>query len=93
MVTHTAGFQLHRHLVGFLKMSFQAFTPTKSSSQRFGEMVKFTLRLMTNVTISISTSQTFHSLVAIFSLRPPMAFHLTAHTRACSSYDVVLMSM
>ena len=35
--------------------------------------VNFTLPFMTNVTISISTSQIFRSWVAIFQPRPPMA--------------------
>ena len=40
---------------------------------RSGGTVNFTLPLMTNVTISISTSQIFRSWVAIFQPRPPMA--------------------
>ena len=40
---------------------------------RSGGMVNFTLPFMTNVTISISTSQIFRSWVAIFPPRPPMA--------------------
>ena len=40
---------------------------------RSGETVNFTLPFMTNVTISISTSQIFRSWVAIFQPRPPMA--------------------
>ena len=38
-----------------------------------GGTVNFTLPFMTNVTISISTSQLFRSRVAIFQPRPPMA--------------------
>ena len=41
---------------------------------RSGGTVKFTLPFMTNVTISISTSQILRSWVAIFQSRPPMAF-------------------
>ena len=37
-----------------------------------GGTVNFTLPFMTNVTISISTSQMFRSWVAIFQPRPPM---------------------
>ena len=40
---------------------------------RSGGTVNFTLPFMTNVTISISTSQIFRSWVAIFQPRPPMA--------------------
>ena len=40
---------------------------------RLGGTVNFTLPFMTNVTISISTSQIFRSWVAIFQSRPPMA--------------------
>ena len=40
---------------------------------RSGRTVNFTLPFMTNETISISTSQIFHSLVVIFQPRPPMA--------------------
>ena len=40
---------------------------------RSGGTVNFTLPFMTNVTISISTSQIFRSWVAIFQHRPPMA--------------------
>ena len=40
---------------------------------RSGGTVNFTLPFMTNVTISISTSQSFRSWVAIFQPRPPMA--------------------
>ena len=40
---------------------------------RSGGTVNFTLPLMTNVTISISTSQIFRSWVAIFQPCPPMA--------------------
>ena len=40
---------------------------------RSGGTVNFTLPFMTNVTISISTSQIFRSWVAIFQLHPPMA--------------------
>ena len=40
---------------------------------RSGGAVNLTLPLMTNVTISISTSQIFRSWVAIFQPRPPMA--------------------
>ena len=40
---------------------------------RSGGTVNFTLPFMTNVTISISTSQLFRSWVAIFQPRPPMA--------------------
>ena len=39
---------------------------------RSGGTVNFTLPFMTNVTISISTSQIFRSWVAIFQPRPPM---------------------
>ena len=44
---------------------------------RSGGTVHFTLPFMTNVTISISTSQIVRSWVAIFQPRPPMAslFH------------------
>ena len=38
-----------------------------------GREVNFTLPFMTNVTISISTSQIFRSLEAIFQPRPPIA--------------------
>ena len=40
---------------------------------RSGGTVNFTLPFMTNVTISISTSQIFHSWVVILQSRPPMA--------------------
>ena len=40
---------------------------------RSGGTVNFTLPFMTNVTISISTSQIFRSWVAIFQPRPPIA--------------------
>ena len=40
---------------------------------RSGGTVNFILRFMTNVTISISISQIFHSWVATYQLRPPVA--------------------
>ena len=48
---------------------------------------------MTNVTISISTSQIFRSWVAIFQPRPPMAsfLQLIRCVRACSSYGCFIL--
>ena len=45
--------------------------PTWIYSCRSGEMVSCAIPFMTNVTISTSISQTFHSGVAIFNLRQP----------------------
>ena len=54
--------------------------PTWIYSCRSRMMVSCALPFTTNVTISTSISQTFHSWVVIFHLRQPMVFYLTAHT-------------
>ena len=54
--------------------------PTWIYSCRSRVTVSCALLFTTNVTISTSISQTFRSWEAIFHLRQPMVFYLTAHT-------------
>ena len=54
--------------------------PTWIYSCRSRVTVSCTLPFTTNVTILTSISQIFPSWVAIFHLRQPMVFYLTAHT-------------
>ena len=71
--------KLHGQDVSF-KLEIKDTTESNTSASfldlllSIGREVNLTLLFMTNTTISISTSQTFCSLVAIFHLCPPMVF-------------------